>query len=71
MKVISKDRKHITMFENGVWSLKKNRISLVTNHVEVAITFAEFDTEEEAAKEFETFMNHAGNANIFEFGKVH
>lgn len=71
MKVISKDRKRITMFKNGVWELKGNKILLIINHDEEPMIFAKFDTEEEAIKEFETFMNHACNANIFEFGKAH
>ena len=71
MKVISKDRKYITMFENGVWELKGNKILLVTQCYEEPIIFAKFDTEEETTEEFEIFMNHACNANIFEFGKTH
>lgn len=71
MKAISKDRKCIALFESGVWKLKDKKILLITNHDEVAITFAEYGTEKEAIKEFELFMNHACNVDVFDFSENH
>lgn len=71
MKVISKDRNRITLFSNGVWLLNDTEILLSTNHIGIAIVFSEYDTKEEAKREFEAFMNHAENESVFDFSKTH
>lgn len=71
MKIISQNRDIIVSFETGVWILKDTTIMLMSNHTPHNIQFATYETVEEAKREFELFIKHIGNMNLFDFSKNH
>ena len=66
MIVVSKDGKRVTDFNNGVWEVDENEIFLKCAAGRY-IRFASYETEEEATKEFEKFIDHMEDTNYYRF----